>query len=148
MLLAILKKFWIKHTTKQQLYGHLPSIMKTIQVRRTRHAGHCWRSRDKLIRNVLMWISSHGRAKTGRPASTYIQQLCANSGCSLEDLLETMDDSVRENRADGIAWGWRWRCVRVCVCVCVCVRERERERERESNYQLFGMSKCDTRSFF
>ncbi len=25
-------------------YGHLPPITKTIQVRRTRHAGHCWRS--------------------------------------------------------------------------------------------------------
>ena len=27
--------------TPQQLYGHLPPIMKTIQARRTRHAGHC-----------------------------------------------------------------------------------------------------------
>ena len=26
---------------KRQLYGHLPPIMKTIQVRRTSHAGHC-----------------------------------------------------------------------------------------------------------
>ena len=26
---------------KQQLYGHLPPITKTIQVRRTSHAGHC-----------------------------------------------------------------------------------------------------------
>ena len=26
---------------------------ETIQVRRTRHAGHCWRSRDELIRDVL-----------------------------------------------------------------------------------------------
>ena len=31
-------------------------ITKTIQVRRTRHAGHCWRSRDELIRDVLLWI--------------------------------------------------------------------------------------------
>ena len=32
-----------------------PPITKTIQVRRTRHAGHCWRSRDELIRDVLLW---------------------------------------------------------------------------------------------
>ena len=38
-----------------QLYGHLPPIMKTIQVRWTRHAGHCWRSRDELISDVLQW---------------------------------------------------------------------------------------------
>ena len=41
MLRAILNKSWRQHPTKNQLYGHLPPIMKTIQVRRTRHAGHC-----------------------------------------------------------------------------------------------------------
>ena len=35
MLQATLKK------SKQQLYGHLPPTTKTIQVRRTRHAGYC-----------------------------------------------------------------------------------------------------------
>ena len=49
MLRAILNKSWRQHPTKQQLYGHLPSITKTIKIRRTRHAGHCWRSRDELM---------------------------------------------------------------------------------------------------
>ena len=53
MLRAILNKSWWQHPTRHQLYSHLPPIMKTIQVRRTRHAGHCWRSRDKLISDVL-----------------------------------------------------------------------------------------------
>ena len=39
MLRAILNKSWRQHPTKHQLYGHLPPIMKTIQVRRTRHTG-------------------------------------------------------------------------------------------------------------
>ena len=51
MLRAILNKSWQQHPTRHQLYGHLPPITKTIQVRRTRHAGHCWRSRDELIRD-------------------------------------------------------------------------------------------------
>ena len=55
MLRAILNKSWRQHPTRQQLYGHLPSITKTIQVRRTIHTGHWWRSRDKLIRDVLPW---------------------------------------------------------------------------------------------
>ena len=55
MLRAILNKPWRQHPTRHQLYGHLPPIAKTIQVRRTRHAGHCWRSRDGLIRDVLLW---------------------------------------------------------------------------------------------
>ena len=39
MLRAILNRSWRQHLTKQQLYGHLPPITKTIQIRRTRHAG-------------------------------------------------------------------------------------------------------------
>ena len=45
MLRAILNKSWRQHPTRHQLYGHLPPITKTIQVRRTRHSGHCWRAR-------------------------------------------------------------------------------------------------------
>ena len=52
---AILNKSWRQHPTRHQLYGHLPPITKTIQVRRTRHAGHCWRSRDELISDVHLW---------------------------------------------------------------------------------------------
>ena len=73
MLLAILNMSWRQHPKKQQVYGHLPPITKTIQVRRTRHAGHCWRSRDELVSYVLLWTPSYGRAKAGRPTRTYIQ---------------------------------------------------------------------------
>ena len=54
-LRAILNKSWRQHPTKQQLYDHLFPITKTIQVRRSRHEGHCWRSRDELISDVLLW---------------------------------------------------------------------------------------------
>ena len=53
MLRAILNKSWRQHSTNQQLYGQRPPITKTIQVRRTRHACHCWRSWDELISDVL-----------------------------------------------------------------------------------------------
>ena len=59
MLRAILNKSWRQHPTRHQLYGHLPPITKTIQVKRTRHAGHCWRSRDELISDVLLWTPQH-----------------------------------------------------------------------------------------
>ena len=35
MLRAILNKSWQQHPTRDQLYGHLPPITKTIQIRRT-----------------------------------------------------------------------------------------------------------------
>ena len=54
MLREILNKSWRQHPTKYQLYDHLPPITKTIQVRRTRHAGHSWRSKDELISDVLL----------------------------------------------------------------------------------------------
>ena len=95
-----------------QLYGHLPPITKTIQVRRTRHAGHCWRSRDQLISDVLLWTPTYGRAKAGRPARTCIQQLCEDTGCCPEDLPEAMNDRekwrerVRDIRATSTTWWW------------------------------------------
>ena len=54
MLRAVLNKSWLQHPTRRQLYGHLPPITKTIQARRTRHAGHCWRSKDELVSGVLL----------------------------------------------------------------------------------------------
>ena len=114
MLRAILNKSWRQHPTRHQLYGHLPPITKTIQVRRTRHAGHCWRSRDKLISDVLLWTPRYGRAKAGRPARTYIQQLCEDTGCCPEDLPEAMNDRekwwerVRDIHATSTTWWWWW----------------------------------------
>ena len=79
MLREILNKSWRQHPTRHQLYGHLPPITKTIQARRTRHAGHCWRSKDELISDVLLWTPAYGQAKAGRPARTFIQQLCEDT---------------------------------------------------------------------
>ena len=113
MLRAISNKSWTQHPTKQQLYGYRPPITKTIKIRRTRHAGHCWISRDELISDVLLWTPSDGRAKAGWPARTYMQQLCADTGCSPEDLPEVMDDRdgwrerVSDIHADSVtAWWW------------------------------------------
>ena len=101
---------------RHQLYGHLPPITKTIQVRRIWHAGQCRRSRDELKSNVLLWIPTYGRAKAGRPARTYIQQLCDDTECSPEDLPEAMNnrekwrERARDIRASGTTWwGW-WVC--------------------------------------
>ena len=116
MLRAILNRSWQQHQTRYQLYGHLPPITKTIQVRRTRHVGHCWRSRDELISDVFLWTPTHGRAKAGRPARTYIQQLCEDTGCCPEDMPEAVNDNerwrerVRDTRATSTTWWWCCCC--------------------------------------
>ena len=107
-----------QHPTKQQLYGHLPPITKTIQVRRTRHAEHCWRNKDELIIDIL-WTFSYERAKARRLPWTYIQQLCADTGCSSKDLLGAIDDRdgwrerVREISAGSATWWWWWQTIRL-----------------------------------
>ena len=119
MLKAILNKSWWQHSTRHQLYGHLPPITKTIQVRWTRHVGHRWRSRDELISDILLWTPTYGRAKAGRPARMCIQQLCEDTGCSPEDLPEEMNDRekwrerVKDIRACGTTWWWWLLCNKV-----------------------------------
>ena len=105
ILQAILNKSWRQHPTKHQLYGHLPPIMKTIQVRWTRHAAQKWCTPMDPI---------YSPTKAGRPARTYIQQLCEDTGCSPEDLPEAMNDRekwrerVRDIRASSTTWWWGW----------------------------------------
>ena len=57
MLQSVLNKSWKQHPTKQQLYGHLPPFLKTIQIRRAKHVGHCSRNKGELISDVLLWTS-------------------------------------------------------------------------------------------
>ena len=49
---------------------------------------------------------AYGQAKAGRPARTYIQQLCEDTGCGPEDLPKVMNDREkwRERVRDIRAW--------------------------------------------
>ena len=96
----------------------VPPISKTIQVKRTRHEGHCWRSKDKIISVVFLWTSWHWSTRT------YLHQLCADIGCSLEDLPGAMDNRDRERERE---------------------REREGERERERERKRSQGNLCKQR---
>ena len=126
MLRAILNRSRQQHPTRRQLYGHLPPITKTIQARRTRHAGHCWRSKDEIVSNVLLWTPAYGQSKAGRPARTFIQQLCDDTRCNPEDLPEAMNDRetwrerVRDIRARRTSWWWWWYVLtQIFVYICI-----------------------------
>ena len=99
MLRAVLNISWKDHPTKEQLYGNIPPISDTIRERRLRFAGHCWRSKDELVSDLLMWQPRHGKRTPGRPCKTYINQLVEDTGCTAEELPTLMND--RE--------GWRKR---------------------------------------
>ena len=63
---------------------------------------------------VLLWTPTHDRAKAGRPARTYIQQLCEDTGCCPEDLPRAMNDReewrerIKDIRATITTWWWWW----------------------------------------
>ena len=117
-----------QHPTNHQLYGHLPPITKTIQVRQTRHAGHCCWSRGKLISDVLLWTPTYGRPKAGWPARTYIQQLCEDTGYSPEDLPEAMNnrekcrERVKDIRACSTTWWW-WDGFKLAIGIMFSFRQ-------------------------
>ena len=145
MLRAILKKSWQQHHTRHQQYGHLPPITKAIQVRRTRHAGHCWRSRDEIISDVLLWTPTYGRAKAGRPVRTYIQQLCEDTGCEPEDLPGAMNnrekwwERVRDIRACGTTWWW-WEWWYIYIYIYIYISKVTLKDIMFSFYWLFLVS--------
>ena len=101
MLQAILNKSWKQHPTKQQLYGHLPPISKTIQIRWTRYVGHYWRSKDKLMSDIL---SSHRHASVFWPTR------------NLQKLFMDMMVSRRPAGSDGW-WEWIARVLEVCASI-------------------------------
>ena len=113
MLQAILNKSWRQHPTQQQLYGHLPPITKTIQVRWTRHAKHNWKSWDELMWHTpvdpFTWTS---KRKDDQLGPTY--NSCVDTGCSLEDRLGAMDnreggrERVKEIHTGSATWWWWW----------------------------------------
>ena len=54
--------------TQNKLFCHLLPISQIFQVRRIRHAGHCWKNKDELISDVLLRTPAYGRAIVGPAA--------------------------------------------------------------------------------
>ena len=59
--------------------------------------------KDEIVINVLLWTPSHGCDIVSWPTKTYVQQLRADTECSLEDLPKGMDDRDRWRQRQGNA---------------------------------------------
>ena len=109
---------WKKNVAEKHSVYYVESFcLLTLWLQQFRLSALCWKSRDELISDVLLWIPTYGWAKAGRPARTYIQQLCEDTGCSPEDLPEVMNDRekwrerVRDICACGTTWWWWWSSI-------------------------------------
>ena len=83
---------WSTHPIKEHLYGNLTQITSVIKERRTRFAGHCYRSKDEVVNDLILWTPKHGNAKVGRPSKTYTKQLTEDADYQLGDLPRAMED--------------------------------------------------------
>ena len=112
MLRAVSNKTWRQYPTRHQLYGHLPPHHENYTSKTNQTRGTLLEKQGRA--HVLLWTPTYGRAKAGRPARTYIQQLCEDTGCNPEDLPEAINDRekwrerVRDIRAGGTTWWWWW----------------------------------------
>ena len=76
--------------------------------------GHRWKSKDEFISDIVQWSLTHGCASVGRPARTYLYQLCADTGHRLKDLPGAINDrdrwrereGIKEIRANSATWWW------------------------------------------
>ena len=99
MLRTVLQKSWKQHRTKQQLYRYLylhpQAKLDEQEMRGT------WMSKDEIMSEV-----SYGRTRIDWPGGTYIYQLCADIGCSIEDLPGAMDERGGrwERGPENLAW--------------------------------------------
>ena len=59
-------------------------------------------------KRCFLWTPTHGRTSVGWPAEIYIHQLCANTGCSQEDVPRTIINRDR----------W-WKRVKWIHAVCM-----------------------------
>ena len=95
MLRTVLHTFHEQHLTKQKLYSRCLLISKTIL---TRHTGHRWVSKEKLISNVLLWTPIHKHTSVGWLAKTYIHLPSVDTGCRQEDRPEAINDVGKDNQ--------------------------------------------------
>ena len=92
MLRMALNVSWKSHTSNESLYGNLPKVSQKVRERRMRLAGHCARHPEEPASQLVLWQPTEGKRSRGKPATTYIDNLLADSG--LDDI-EHLDTAMR-----------------------------------------------------
>ena len=55
---------WKNHHTLEEIYGSVPKISGQLAERRARFAGHCFRAKDEMISDLILWNPSSSRKLT------------------------------------------------------------------------------------
>ena len=62
LLRVALNVTWRDHISNEELYGDLPPISTSLQIRRLQFSGHCWRSENETVSQLLLWDPKHARS--------------------------------------------------------------------------------------
>ncbi len=71
---------WKDHMTNEELYGDLPPVTLKIRQRKLRLAGHCWRHKEEIASDLVLWEPLDGKRKRGRQRTTYVDNLLDDTG--------------------------------------------------------------------
>ena len=63
MLRALLNIFWRQNPTKVQLRGPISDIATILRERRMHFAGHCWRAKQELASELVLWSPTHSKGR-------------------------------------------------------------------------------------
>ena len=88
ILWAVLNKFWKQHPQNHSCTAIYHPSQKNIQLMQTRYVGHCWKSKGKLISDIL-WTPTHGHASVDQPV--WIQDVVSKT-CQEWWMIETDGD--------------------------------------------------------
>ena len=75
MLRAVLNISWKQYLTNNELYRNIPPISSTLRDRRLKFAGHCFRRKEELASDQILWQPLHGVRTPYRPYITFIDKL-------------------------------------------------------------------------
>ena len=78
MLRMCLGVSWMQKLTNEELYRELPKVTEKIAERRMKLAGHCIRHPELSASTLVLWEPKRGAPKPGRPAVTYVDNLCSD----------------------------------------------------------------------
>ena len=81
------------------LCAGLPWISTTVRERRLRFSGHCWRNKNEVVSDLVLWEPKHDKRSVGGQARTFVDLLEVDTRVPRDCLPAAMDDRV----------GWRKR---------------------------------------
>ena len=75
-------------------------------MQRLRFAGHCWRSKDEVASDLILWQPQHGNRSRLRPSKTYIDQLRDDTDLLTIDEIKTAMNDREELQNTDVCMPW------------------------------------------